>query len=95
MPRIVFYKDNDGIFEYETDGKEVILHCTMYKWSPSVLKKCYMVFGDFLNTMRKEGFERVCTVTPNPKFSKLFNGKFIANYTHEGEQYEVLVWELN
>lgn len=94
MPKTLFYKDSDVCFEYEVEGKDLLLHCEVVRWSPSILKKSYTVFGDFLNTMRKAGFERACTITPNPKFAKVFGGKEVATYEHEGKEYEVVIWEL-
>ena len=91
----VFYKDADASFEYEEFGASVLLHCEVLRWTPSIVKKGYMVLGDFMNTMRKQGFKRLVTVTPNPKFAKLFGGKTENAFIYEGKEHEVVVWDLN
>ena len=95
MSRQVFYADQDASFEYEVSGSEVLVHCEMHRWTPSVIRKGYMVLGDFMNTMRKQGLQTMVTVTPNPKFARLFGGKSIAQTSYEGKEYEVVVWDLN
>jgi hypothetical protein len=94
MARQVFYKDEDASFEYEVSGSEVLVHCDVNKWTPSVIKKGYRVLGDFMNTMRKQGLDTMVTITPNPKFAKLFGGRSISHIIYEEKEYEVVVWGL-
>lgn len=35
------------------------------------------------------------TITPNPKFAKLFGGTSVGEIDHDGKKYEVVVWDLN
>lgn len=94
MSKKLFYSDDDAVFEYEEDGTRLALHCEVFNWSPSVLRKSYRVLGDFMNKKRKEGFEKMLTITPNPKFAKLFGGTSIGTIEHDGKEYEVVVWDL-
>ena len=95
MSKKQFYADEDISFAYEEDRTEVVLHCEVFNWSHSVLKRSYMVLGDFMNQKRKEGFKTLVTITPNPKFAKLFGGKSIGDMDLDGKKYEVVTWDLN
>lgn len=92
--KITFYEGSDALFQYEVFGKTLLLHCTVEEWKLSTVKKGYRVLGDFMYQMRKQGYESITTVTPNPKFAKLFGGTSVHKLMYEGKEYEVIVWEL-
>lgn len=94
MSKETYYEDSDATFKYVAYGKELELHCEVFHWSPSVLKKAYRVLGDFMNHMRKQGFEKMFTITSNPDFAKLFGGTTVANIKKDNKEYEVVVWDL-
>jgi hypothetical protein len=94
MVKKLFYSDEDVAFEYEEDGTRLALHCEVRRWSPSVLKKSYRVLGDFMNQKRKEGFDKMITITPNPKFAKIFGGTSVGEVDYNEMKYEVVVWDL-
>jgi len=94
MVKKLFYSDADILFEYEEDGTILALHCEVINWSPSILKRSYRVLGDFMNQKRKEGFAKMATITPNPKFAKLFGGTSVGEVDHNEMKYEVVVWDL-
>lgn len=94
MRKKLFYSDEDVKFEYEEDGNTLGLHCEVTNWSVSILKRSYRVLGDFMNLKRKEGFDRMITITPNLKFAQIFGGTSMGTVEHDGEEYEVVVWEL-
>lgn len=94
VSKITFYEGPDALFEYEVFGKSLILHCTVEEWKPSTIKKGYRILGDFMYQMQKQGYESMMTVTPNPRFAKLFGGTCVHNLTYEGKEYEVVVWDL-
>lgn len=89
-----YYKDEDASFEFEKLDGLIILHCEVYKWKISVLRKAYSVFGKFCNEALAGGVEKIATVTPNPKFAKLFGGTSVAVIEHENKIYEVIIWDL-
>jgi hypothetical protein len=94
VPREVFYEDADISFQYVIEEDYVFLHCDVTNWSPSVLKRAYRVFGDFLNTMRKRGMTKAITITPNPRFAKLFGGETIEVMKYNKKECEVIRWVL-
>ena len=72
----------------------VNLHCEVYDWKPSVLKRLYSIFLEIKDYYAGEGFKYLSTVSPNPKFAKLFGGETINELVIDGKEYEVIVWEL-
>lgn len=88
------YQDEDCHFEVEDLGKWAFLHVTVQGWSASKFKKMIAVFGQFLNEASGKGYEKMVTISPNPKFCKMFGGKFESAFTQNGTTYEVYAWEL-
>lgn len=87
--------DEDFTFKLEDAGLKVAnMHCTVYKWSPRVLRKCVTAFGKAMNLLALDGFKKVITVTPNPKFAYMFGGTFTDSILYEGKYYEVIEWDL-
>ena len=94
VSKIAFYEGPDALFQYEVFGQSLLLHCEVTEWKPSTIKKGYRILGDFMYQMRKQGYISLATVTPNPKFAKLFGGTSVQKIMYEDKEYEVIVWEL-
>lgn len=92
--KYLYYKDDNFLFKFEKYEDVVFIHCECVKWSVSVLKQMYSVFNTFTNELKQNGMYKVLTITPNPKFAKLFNGETVGTLSHEGKEYEVIKWEL-
>jgi len=88
------YQDSDVHFEVEDLGVWAFLHCEVQHWSPSVFKRSIRVFAQFLNEAAQKGYEKIVTISPNPKFCKVFGGTFESAFTQNGITYEVIKWEL-
>jgi hypothetical protein len=88
--RIIFFSDKTFTFEYSEFGGLLFIHCNVSSWKLSVLKRMYKVFGEFVNTISGEFY----TITPNPRFAKLFGGEVVRTATLNGIKYEVIKWEL-
>lgn len=93
--KFTIYEDDDVSFKAERVGTAtLLLHCKVSHWSPAKYKKMLKVFGQFLNeSLGYLGYREVITVTPNPKFCKLFGGKTVNSFTYEGKYYEVVRWD--
>lgn len=89
-----FYKNDDFLIEVEALGDTVYLHCLVDNWKPSVLKHLYEVFAIMQGMFESAGYERMATITPNPKFAKLFGGKTVREFEINNKPCEVIVWEL-
>lgn len=88
--------DEDFTFKMEDAGLKVAnLHCEVYRWSPRVLRKCYQAFAKGMNLLIRDGFKRVVTCTPNPKFAYMFGGVYVDSFLYEGAYYEIIEWELD
>lgn len=90
-----YYKDDNFSLEYEVFNGCLLLHCEVKTWNASVLRRCYSVFSDLQKNAFLKGYEKLITVTPNPKFAKLFNGTMVNEVEYGGEKYEVIEWDLN
>ena len=92
--RKVYYRDEDFSLEFEKFGGDLLIHCEVTKFSISVAKQGILVFGMMLNEAMAGGFERVFTVTPNPKFARMFGGTTVNTVNYLGKEYEVIEWDL-
>lgn len=92
--RQTFYKNDDFLIEVEALGDTVYLHCLVENWKPSVLKQIYKSFAYMEELFSRAGYERMATITPNPKFAKLFGGKTVREFEINDKPCEVIVWEL-
>lgn len=88
------YSDGDVCVSVQPIGDDAHLHCLVYKWSPSVLRRLYEIFAWLERSLGDAGFKRLVTVTPNPKFAKLFGGTYLGDAYYHGVKHEVIVWEL-
>lgn len=89
-----YYQDDTGLLEYELYEDMVIIHCTVSKWSPRILRNFYSVFKTFKEEVAKSGIYKIITLTPNPRFCELFCGVRVNSFTHEGIDYETILWDL-
>lgn len=94
MSKIKVYEDDSFVLYIEPLNDTVHMHTYVYEWKPSTLKTMYRVFGMLELEMAKLGFKYLVTVTPNPKFAKLFGGSVIDEKVIKGIYHEVIVWEL-
>jgi hypothetical protein len=92
--RKTYYADELFIVEYEQVEDVVNLHVNAFQFSPSVLKKMYTKFVEMEEFFKQQGIKRMMTITPNPKFCKLFGGETLGFVIYEGKEHEVIIWEL-
>ena len=94
QPRECFYEDED--FNIETNIYEsfLVLHCTVTNWKPSVLRMGLLQFARLEQWAIDQGFERMITITPNPKFVEILGGQTVEEFEYENKQYKVVVWDL-
>jgi len=95
MSKSIYYQDSNIKFEYEMCADFVAIHCAVTVWNKSVLRNAYFVFGEFMNMTTDLGITKIVTLSPNPKFAKLFGGKAVKSFPYEGKNIEVIVWELS
>lgn len=90
----IAYKDEDFQVDVQAVNDVVHLHCYVSVWKPSVLKKMYHVFAYLKELFSISGYAYMATITPNPKFAKLFGGDVIDEKLINDKKHEVIVWEL-
>lgn len=89
-PRFKYIENDRYLLEVEFYETTPFLHIKVFKWSPSILKELYVVFDSLKTTLLKLGCTHMQTVSPNPKFVKLFGGETIDYFNNA----EVVRWEL-
>ncbi len=88
--RVVYFRDETFSLEYNEDSEgRLCVHCDVFEWKLSTLKKIYREWATFLN---ENVGKIVYTVSPNPKFVRLFGGKTVSVLNKNGKEYEVMVW---
>lgn len=92
--KVVAYRAEEYLVEVQPFGDEVHLHINVFEWKPSVLKQLYLVFAELKAVLTEKGFSSMKTISPNPKFAKLFGGKTTEELFIDGVYYEVIVWDL-
>ena len=92
--KITYYQDKSVKFVVEFNDEGIFLHCDVTDWKPSSLKRYYRVFGKLLEELKEQGVKQIMTVTPNPKFAKLFGGRFEKELYFDNIRHEVIVWEV-
>jgi hypothetical protein len=93
LPKQLYYKDDNFTLEVEPIDGEYFLHCIVQEWNASVLRRMYKVFAVLLEEANQHGVERMYTVTPNPRFAKLFGGTTIGHVEIDNVLHEVIIWE--
>jgi len=91
------YVDEDIEIRAEVDKyAQVLLHMNVNGWSKSIRDKAKRLSKDTLEALHLEGFLTAYTITPNPKFVKLIcGGTTMDSIVFDGNNYEVIVWELD
>lgn len=85
----LFTETEDYKIEWHDAQGECHVHCLVYNWKPSILKKLYVEYAKLKSFLGSIGYEYFCSVTPNPKFCELFGGEFLGYYNGK----EVMIWE--
>lgn len=94
LPDRIFYQDSDFNIGIEEYGNSLLLHCEVFNWKPSVLRRGYSQFARLEKYAKDKGYEKMFTVTPNPKFVNLLCGQTVNRFEYEGIFYEVVIWDL-
>ena len=86
----------DYAFRAEVDEMfQVNLHVEAYNWNKTVLKEMREVFEEAKEGFHLEGFSKLYTISPNPKFCKLFAGyEHLGTVDFEGVEHHILSWDL-
>lgn len=92
--KVVFYSDRDFVIEVEPFNGNLMIHCIVFNWKPSVLRRGYSIFISLEEYALMNGYTRMMTVTPNPKFAKLVGGTTVSEFEYENNLYETIVWDL-
>jgi hypothetical protein len=92
--RKTYYTDSTFTVEYEQVEDIVNLHVNATQFSPSILKRMYTKFVEMEEFFKQQGIVRMMTITPNPKFCKLFGGTTLGTIVYENKEHEVIIWEL-
>lgn len=90
----VFFENDDYTLETEPFNNMLVLHCTVRNWTASSLRHGYNKLGELMNKASDSGYDQLITITPNPKFAKLFGGEVIDKFSRNNEKYEVVRWDL-
>ena len=90
MVKQTFNKTNDYHIEWHVAGDQCHIHCTVSRWSKSVLSSLYVEFARLRVFVKDMGYDYFYSISPNPKFCELFGGE------HIGEQNgkEVMMWVM-
>ena len=92
--RRTYYRDENILLDYELVDGDVLIHSLVKRFSLSVFKTAVGVFANFLNECQEAGLKRAYTVTPNPKFAKMFGGVSVNSFEFLDKEYEVIEWDL-
>lgn len=94
MTKYTVHEDVNCLFQVELVDDWLLMHVEVKQWSVKIFKEMINIFADFENKMYKLGYSKLATVTPNPKFAKMFGGSTVKQFTVQGQQVEAIVWEL-
>jgi hypothetical protein len=89
-----YYEDEFLTLELERYDNQIYLHVQARKWSPAVAKQAYSVLHTLFEDMKDSGYKEAWSITPNPKFAKVFGATTIREFNYENKQYEVVKWDL-
>ncbi len=90
----LFFENDDYTLEIERLDDAIGLHCVVRNWTKDSLRHGYTKFAELVNGATKAGYSHIFTITPNPKFAKLFGGETKYKLHYDEKEYEVVVWEL-
>jgi len=90
----VYYEGEDFKLSITVVNNEVFLHCLVYDWKLSSLRKGFKIFGRMMKELKENGFNEIYSISPNPKFCEMMGGRSIGILEKEGLTYEVFKWDL-
>lgn len=90
----LYYEDEDVTLELERYEYQIYLHAKVRKWSPSIAKHSFSVLNTLFEAMKVAGYREAWSITPNPRFAKMFGATSVRQFTHENKDYEVVKWDL-
>lgn len=90
--KTVYYEDEDFTLQFNEDKGAILIHCEVFNWKLSSLKRGYRVFAEMVEDFSSKGVTHFYSVTPNPRFCELLGGKKLEGFSENG--YEVYIWEL-
>lgn len=91
---IVYYQDGDFTLRLVPTDQTLLMHCDVSVWNTKTLRNMYRVFASLLSEAKETPYVQLMTISPNPKFAKLFGGDTEQSFTQNGIEYEVIVWDL-
>lgn len=94
LPKHTYYKDSNFVLEIQFYEGQLLLHCEVLSWTLSSLRRGYSVFKTLQEEAKEFEIDRMVTITPNPKFAKLFGGTTISEIEYNDIKYEVIEWVL-
>ena len=95
MPKRFVVCDTDDFYITVQPVNDVAhIHILVYRWAPSVLKTLYSVFNEMKVALKNKGYVYMATISPNPKFAKLFGGEVIEEKVIDDVYHEAIVWGL-
>lgn len=92
--KYTFLDFGDAVLEYEIVGDVLVLHANVRNWTHNSFKLMKGVFDLFIADAIEQGYRKMVTVTPNPKFAKLFGGEVFDHMVINDQYVEVIKWEL-
>lgn len=92
--RNTYFSNEDFSVDFEIYKGDLLLHCDVKHFTPSVLRLGYSVFSNILMECEQANIPRAFTVTPNPKFARLFGGTSVNKFLLNEIEYEVIEWVL-
>ena len=93
--KTIFHQTDDYVMEVEETSEFLLLHCNVEAWKLSTLRDMYNYFPKLEDYAKEIGYKYLMTITPNPKFARLFGGTILNKFSYEEKQYETIVWELD
>jgi len=90
------YQDND-LYQARLEEVDGVLyvHVEVYQMAKSTVAILRKEFEILKAKVRDAGYSHLFTYTTNPRFYKFFKGSsVVGNYVWQGQDYEVLTWEL-
>ena len=71
MSKEVFYEDKNFRIVVEPYEGNLVVHCSVTRWTHSVLKKLYKEFVRLVEISEERGYKGLDAYSPNPKFCEL------------------------
>ena len=70
------------------------MHCEVEVWNIRVARELDKAADDLFDKLADLGYERLLTISPNPRFCEYMGGTEFGIYEHEGIEYRGFRWEL-